>query len=254
MSAYEPPSLQEIPLHLNGKRALITGAAGGIGAAAARLFAAGGAQLALVDRKPLDELARELPGDSVSTHQADVSDKDAVERVVAEAVARWEGLDVIIANAGINRDGFLHQLSDDDWEQVIRVNLTSVFLLCRASFPVLSEPGSIVVTSSVSALGNLGQSNYAASKAGLIGLVKSLSLEGASRGIRVNAVAPGFTDTAMVASIPEKVREKLIAGIPLKRMASASEVAEAMLFLASDRASYITGQVLFVDGGASVGL
>jgi len=128
------------------------------------------------------------------------------------------------------------------------------FLLCRAAFPRLEDGGSVVVTSSVSALGNIGKVNYAASKAGLIGLTRSAALEGASRRVRVNAVAPGFTNTRMVASIPDKVRSKLLERVPLGRMAEPGEIANAMLFLASDEASYTMGQVLFVDGGASVGL
>ena len=172
-----------------------------------------------------------------------------------QILKRWERVDVVLANAGVVRDGFLRQLDEESWNDVMKVNLTGCFHVCRAAFEAMSSRGggAIVATSSISALGNLGQSNYAASKAGVIGLVRSLALEGARLGIRVNAVAPGLTDTAMVRSVPAKVRDKLLARVPLGRMARPEEIARAMLFLASDEASFITGQVLFVDGGASVG-
>lgn len=243
-------------MRFSGRTALVTGAASGIGREAARALAAEGASVALNDIQPLSAIAREIDpaGASTSEHVADVSDPGAVSGMLDEVLERWGRLDIVLANAGINRDGFVHQLSDDDWDAVLRVNLGGSFYVCRAAFPRISDGGSIVMTSSVSALGNLGQANYAASKAGLWGLARSLALEGAPRALRVNAVAPGFTDTPMVASIPRKVRDKLISRVPLGRLADASEIARVMLFLASDEASYITGQILFVDGGVSVGL
>jgi len=243
-------------VRFSGRTALVTGAASGIGREAARALAAEGASVALNDIQPLSAIAREIDpaGASTSEHVADVSDPGAVSGMLDEVLERWGRLDIVLANAGINRDGFVHQLSDDDWDAVLRVNLGGSFYVCRAAFPRISDGGSIVMTSSVSALGNLGQANYAASKAGLWGLARSLALEGAPRALRVNAVAPGFTDTPMVASIPRKVRDKLISRVPLGRLADASEIARVMLFLASDEASYITGQILFVDGGVSVGL
>jgi 3-oxoacyl-[acyl-carrier protein] reductase len=237
-----------------GKTALVTGAASGIGRAVALLLASEGAAVALVDVKPMAETANALARGRHSEHRADVSDAQAVDRAMDEAAERWGGVDVVFANAGINRDGFVHQLTDDAWDDVLRVNLTGAFYLCRSAFARFGERGgSIVATSSVSALGNMGQASYAASKAGLIGLVRTLALEGARRGIRVNAVAPGFTATRMVDSVPEKIRDRLLARIPLKRLAQPEEIARTMLFLASEEASYVTGQVLFVDGGLSVG-
>jgi 3-oxoacyl-[acyl-carrier protein] reductase len=245
-------------VRFSGKTALVTGAASGIGRAAAVLLAAEGANVALVDKQPTSHSVAEIgpsAGTRCSEHRADVSDSQAVDRAMSEATERWGRVDVVLANAGINRDGFVHQLTDERWDEVLRVNLTGAFYLCRSAFARFgADGGSIVATSSVSALGNLGQANYAASKSGLVGLVRTLALEGAERGIRVNAVAPGFTATRMVESVPQRVREKLVARIPMKRLARPEEIARAMLFLASEEASYITGQVVFVDGGASVGL
>lgn len=236
-----------------GKTALITGAASGIGRAVALALAAEGANIAANDRNDLAALVSEIGSDRCSPHIADVSDASAVARMVDDVLERWGRIDVVFANAGINRDGFVEKLSDADWEDVVRVNMGGAFYLCRAAFPKLSAGGSVVMTSSISALGNLGQANYAASKAGVVGLCRALALEGARRGIRVNAIAPGFTDTAMVQGIPEKVLTKLVERVPLGRVAQPNEIARAMLFLASEDASYITGQVLFVDGGLSVG-
>jgi 3-oxoacyl-[acyl-carrier protein] reductase len=241
-------------VRFSGKTALITGAASGIGRAAALALAAEGANVALNDVDAASLPSSEIGVARCSEHVADVSDPTLVERMVSEIEDRWGHLDVVLANAGINRDGFVGQLSNDDWDDVVRVNLSGVFFVCRAAFPKLSDGASVVMTSSVSVLGNRGQANYAASKAGLLGLARTLALEGASRSIRVNAVAPGFTDTPMVRGVPDKVRDKLIERVPLGRMAAPEEIARAMLFLASEEASYITGQVLFVDGGVSVGL
>ena len=184
-------------MRLAGKTALITGAASGIGRAAAMLFAEEGANVALNDVRSLSAYEGQLDRAVYSEHIADVSVPDAVERMVEEVLERWGRLDIVLANAGINRDGFLEKLSDENWDEVLRVNLGGPFLLCRAAFPRLEDGGSVVVTSSVSALGNIGKVNYAASKAGLIGLTRSAALEGASRRVRVNAVAPGFTNTRM---------------------------------------------------------
>lgn len=241
-------------MRFSGKTALVTGAASGIGRAAALALAAEGANVALNDIHAEALPSAEIGRDRSSEHLADVSEPASVEQMVSDIWQRWGRLDVVLANAGINRDGFLEQLTNDDWNDVVRVNLSGVFFVCRASFPKLTDGGSVVVTSSVSALGNRGQANYAASKAGLIGLARTLALEGARRAVRVNAVAPGFTDTPMVRAIPDKVRAKLVERVPLGRVARPTEIARAMLFLASEEASYITGQVLFVDGGVSVGL
>ena len=241
-------------MQLEGKTALITGAASGIGRAAAVAFSEAGASVAVNDVASLSETAGVLEGAPFSEHVADVSSSASVDSMVGDVMERWGKLDIVVANAGINRDGFVGQLSDEAWSDVLAVNLSGPFYVARAAFPHVSDGASILMTSSVSILGNVGQTNYAASKAGLVGLARSLALEGAKRGIRVNALAPGFIDTAMVASIPEKVRAKLFERVPLKRMGRPEEIAQAMLFLASDAASYITGQTLFVDGGLSVGL
>ena len=241
-------------MRFSGKTALITGAASGIGRAVAEAFRREGANVALNDVRDLSELVNALSREHSSGHVADVSDPAAVDDMLMDVIERWGRLDIVCANAGINRDGFLHQLTVDDWNAVLGVNLSGAFHVCRAAIPKLGAGGAVVLTSSVSALGNLGQSNYAASKAGLVGLTRALALECAQKEIRINAIAPGFTDTPMVASIPDKVRSRLIDGIPLKRLAQPEEIARAMLFLVSSEASYITGQTLFVDGGASVGL
>jgi NAD(P)-dependent dehydrogenase (short-subunit alcohol dehydrogenase family) len=254
----------EIPGERSGVRffertALVTGAASGIGRAVAVQLANEGAKVALVDVRSTAETAVEIRSANAnanaccSEHVADVTKSQEVERAIAEAAETWGGLDAVVANAGINRDGFVHQLTDEAWDEVIRVNLTGAFYVCRSAFALLGDGGSIVATSSISSLGNLGQANYAASKSGLSGLVRTLALEGAVRGIRVNAVAPGFTATKMVESVPERVRARIVSRIPLKRMARPEEIARATVFLASEEASYITGQVVFVDGGLSVG-
>jgi 3-oxoacyl-[acyl-carrier protein] reductase len=243
-------------VRLLGKAAFITGAASGIGRAAALAFVREGARVALCDVRDPAEVAAEVAaaGGRASTHIADVGSSGAVDRALADAWDDCGGIDSVVANAGIIRDGFLSELSDDDWNEVLRVNLTGVFYVCRAAFPRMKpKGGSIVVTSSIVALGNRGQANYAASKAGLLGLIRTLALEGAASGIRVNAVAPGFTDTAMVSGIPDRVREKLLSRIPLGRLGRPEEIANVMAFLASEEASYITGQAIFVDGGLSVG-
>lgn len=238
---------------LDGKVAVITGGARGIGAATARRFAAEGSRVVVWDREP--PAAGTLPEQSVRFAPVDVTDRTAVEAGIQQAIAIEGGVDILINNAGITRDGFASLLSLDEWESVLRVNLTGTFLPCRALIPHLRERrrGRIINTASTSAFGNRGQANYAASKAGVIGLTRTLALELARDGITVNCVAPGTIDTEMFARVPEKVREKFLTRIPLGRLGKPEEIAALHAFLASDDAAYITGQTLICDGGMTVG-
>ena len=234
---------------LAGKVCIVTGGSKGIGRAIVSLFAAEGARVYYLSRS-------EAEGDaslgSVKWIGCDVADEakvaEAVEAIVAEAGA----IDALVNNAGVTRDGLVFRMSLDDWETVLRTNLTSAFLVSRAvaRHMIKRRSGSIVnVSSVVGIIGNGGQTNYSASKAGLIGFTKSLAREVGSRGVRVNALAPGFIDTAMTEKIPPEAKEKLKAGIPLGRTGQPEEVAAAALFLCSDLSTYITGEVLKVDGG-----
>ncbi|MCA1645038.1 MAG: 3-oxoacyl-ACP reductase FabG [Chloroflexi bacterium] len=244
---------------LEGKVALVTGGGGGIGAATAQRLACEGAQVAVLDLRA--DGVRETVGaiESAGGHAlglvGDVSDARQIQGLVAEAKERFGRIDILVNNAGINRDALAARLTEEQWDQVLTVNLKATFLCAQAVQPCMREQndGRIVNTASIAALGNVGQANYAASKAGVIGLTKTLALEWARYGIRVNCVAPGGTDTRMTAGIPADVREKLTGTIPMKRFAQPSEIAAVHAFLASDDASFITGQVLFVDGGASIG-
>jgi NAD(P)-dependent dehydrogenase (short-subunit alcohol dehydrogenase family) len=252
---------------LEGKVALITGGANGIGRATALRFAKEGAQLLIsdVDEEGLSSVSEEVEGLGVPVVRVkgSVTERSDVQSMVDTALERFGRLDVLINNAGINRDALTTRIKDDDirfmsddhWSAVIEVNLKGTWLCSQiASVPMIKQKyGRIVNTSSIGALGNIGQANYAASKAGVIGLTKTLALEWARFKIAVNCVAPGATKTAMTAGIPEKLMAGLIGKIPYRRLAEPEEIAAAHAFLASDQASYITGQVLFVDGGISVG-
>jgi len=253
---------------LENKVALITGGGNGIGRATALRFAQEGAKVVIAD---LDEeglnatrQAIEAEGGQVLAVTGNVTIREDVQRIVDTILEQFERLDILINNAGINRDALTTRIKDDEvrfmtddqWDAVIEVNLKGTWLCSQiASVPMIRQRyGRIVNTSSIGALGNIGQANYAASKAGVIGLTKTLALEWARYNIAVNCVAPGATKTRMTAGIPEKVMEGLIAKIPLRRLAEPEEIAAAHCFLASDQAAYITGQVLFVDGGISVGV
>ena len=233
---------------LEGKRALVTGASKGIGRAIAEELARAGATVILGYRSGRDEaeqLASELGGVAV---QADVSSPEDAKRLVDEA----GDIDVLVNNAGLTRDGLLARMSDDDWRTVIDTNLSSVFYTCRAvTRPMMKKrAGAIVNISSVVGVhGNWGQTNYAASKAGIIGFTKSLARELGSRNIRANVVAPGYVKTQLTDVLPEEATAAMIQATPLGRVAEPSEIAGAVRFLASDDAAFITGEVLLVDGG-----
>jgi 3-oxoacyl-[acyl-carrier protein] reductase len=249
-------------LGLKGKSALITGASRGIGRAIALRFAEEGCEVAVnyVDERERDNAAE---ADDVAEQicalgrqaicvEADVTDLEAVEGMAEYVIERLGKLDILINNAGITRDRTLKKLAKEDWDRVIEVNLTGAFHCARAVIEHMRERRSgriISISSVVAQMGNIGQTNYAASKAGLIGLTKSLAREVARRGITVNAVAPGFIDTEMTQAMPDEIREQVIATIPMGRTGTPEDVANAALFLASEAASYITGQVLSVNGG-----
>jgi 3-oxoacyl-[acyl-carrier protein] reductase len=239
---------------LEGKNVLITGAAHGIGRATLELFAREGARLVAcdLDREGLEAASQATGAIPVAM---DVADPASVERGFAEALRALGRLDGVVHYAGITRDNFHWKMPLEDWELVLKVNLTGSFLVAKAASEAMRErnPGSIVLTASRVYLGNLGQANYAASKAGVVGLTRTLALELGRYGIRANALAPGFIETRMTEKVPEKVREKAIAATPLGRTGKPLEVAYAALFLVSDESSFITGQVLFVDGGRTIG-
>ena len=242
---------------LSGKVALITGASRGIGRAIATRFAQEGAAVAFTYLSSIEKgqaLEAELAAFGVKAkgYRSDAADYKAAEDLVAAVTADFGALDVLVNNAGITRDGLLMRMSEEQWDEVIRVNLKSVFNLTKAvTRPMMkAKSGSIInLTSVVGLRGNAGQANYAASKAGIIGFTKSVALELGSRAIRSNAIAPGFIETEMTGEVNEKALQDWLSGIPMKRAGQADEVADACVFLASDLSRYITGQVLQVDGG-----
>lgn len=241
---------------LTGRKALVTGASGGIGEAIARVLHAQGAIVGLhgTRREKLDALAGEL-GDRVHVLPADLTDRDAVKALGEEAEARLEGVDILVNNAGITRDGLFVRMSDDDWDSVLEVNLTSVFRLTRQlAHPMMRRRyGRVInITSVVGVTGNPGQANYCASKAGMIGFSKSLAQEIASRNVTVNCVAPGFIESAMTGKLNDKQKDAIMGAIPMKRMGTGAEVAAAVAFLATEEAAYVTGQTLHVNGGMAM--
>jgi len=241
---------------LTGRKALVTGATGGIGGAIARALHAQGAALALsgTRRAALDALAASL-GERVHVLEANLSDKDSVEGLVPAAEAALGGLDILVNNAGITRDNLFLRMKDEEWESVLSVNLTAAFRLSRAAVKGMMRRrhGRIVnIGSVVGSTGNPGQGNYAAAKAGLIGLSKALAAEVASRGITVNVVAPGFIESPMTDALNEKQREAILGSVPAGRLGSAPEIAAAVVYLASDEAAYVTGTTLHVNGGMAM--
>jgi len=240
----------------NEKVAIVTGAARGIGREIARELLGMGMTVVAVDLK--EDLLKELPaalgdpGEKLETAVCDVTDSEKFTKVIEDTAEKHGRLDVMVNNAGITRDNIVLMLTDDDWDLVLKVNLASAFIGTRAAAKVMmrQRSGSIIFMSSYSGLeGNRGQANYAASKAGMLGLMKSAAKELAKRKVRCNAVAPGFIQTEMTDVLPQQAKDMALAQIPMQRFGQPTDIAKAVAFLASDASSYITGQVLSVDGG-----
>ena len=241
---------------LTGKKALVTGATGGIGGAIARALHAQGATVTVsgTRRAALDELASSLQ-ERVHLVEANLSDKDSVEALVPAAEAAMEGLDILVNNAGVKRDNLFLRMKDEEWDSVIAVNLTAAFRLSRAAVKGMMRRryGRIVnIGSVVGSTGNPGQGNYAASKAGLIGMTKAVAAEVASRNITVNCVAPGFIASPMTDALSDKQREAILGTIPMARLGQGDEIAAAVVYLASAEAGYVTGHTLHVNGGMAM--
>ena len=244
-------------MNLTGKVALVTGASRGIGQATAIELAKAGADIVVnfigneaVAQETVEAI--EALGRKAIKIKADVGNAEDVQAMVDEAVAAFGHIDILVNNAGITRDGLLIRMKDSDWDDVLNINLKGVYLVTKAvaKLMVKQRAGRIINMTSVSGVtGNVGQANYAAAKAGVIGFTKTCAKELAARGITVNAVAPGFIETAMTDVLPEKIKEGIAATVPFGRMGQPEEIASVVTFLASDFASYITGQVLNVDGG-----
>ncbi|WP_422383001.1 3-oxoacyl-[acyl-carrier-protein] reductase [Roseibium album] len=241
---------------LEGKNALVTGATGGIGEAIARVLHAQGASVSLSGTRAekLDALAADL-GERAFVTPANLSDRDAVDALLPLAEEKMGSVDILVNNAGITRDNIFMRMKDEEWDQVLEVNLSSGFRLCRAAIRGMMKrrAGRIIgITSVVGVTGNPGQVNYAAAKAGMIGMYKSLAREVASRNITVNTVAPGFIETAMTDALNDKQKESILTSVPAGRLGTSAEIASAALYLASDEAAYITGQTLHVNGGMAM--
>lgn len=246
----------KVMFDLSGRKALVTGATGGIGEAIARILHAQGAIVGLHGTRveKLEALAADL-GDRVKLLPANLSDRSEVKQLAEKAESELEGVDILVNNAGITRDGLFVRMSDEDWDSVLEINLGSVFRLTRElTHPMMRRRfGRIInITSVVGVTGNPGQANYCASKAGLIGFSKSLAQEIASRSITVNCVAPGFIESAMTDKLNDKQRDAIMGAIPMKRMGNGAEVASAVAYLASNEASYVTGQTMHVNGGMAM--
>ena len=241
---------------LSNKCALVTGASGGIGGAIAKTLYSQGSKVALSGTRvePLRALAEKL-GDRAYVVPCNLSDVDAVKALSKTAADQMGGIDILVNNAGITRDNLFMRMSDEDWQQVLDINLTSTMHLMKSVMRTMMKQrfGRIInITSIVGVTGNAGQVNYAASKAGMIGMTKSFAQEIASRGITANCIAPGFIETAMTSELPETVIKNMLGSIPQGRMGNADEIAATVAFLASNEASYITGQTLHVNGGLAM--
>lgn len=241
---------------LTGKGALVTGATGAIGEAIARALHAQGATVAVsgTRREVLDKLAGEL-GSRVHVLPCDLSDKDQVEALVPAAEEAMQKVDILVANAGVNRDNLFVQLKDEDWDKVIAVNLTATFRLSRAAVSRMMRRrfGRVIgISSVVGFTGNPGQSNYTASKAGMVGMMKSVAAEYARRNITANCIAPGIIVSAMTDKLNEKQREAIMSRVPMSRLGTPQDIAGAAVYLASDEAAYVTGQTIHVNGGMAM--
>jgi 3-oxoacyl-[acyl-carrier protein] reductase len=247
---------RRIQVDLSGKTAIVTGASRGIGKAIALRLASAGAKVACVARSA-DKLAEAVEaikaaGGDAEAHKCDVSDSESVTQLVESLAEKWGGLDIIVNNAGITKDTLIPRMSDDDWDLVIATNLRSVFLFTRAASMIMmrKRSGRIINIASVSGImGNAGQANYSASKAGVIGMTRTVAQELASRKVTVNAICPGFIASEMTQAMGATLDEFVKTRIPAKRLGEAEEVADAVLYLASDSAAYITGEVITIDGG-----
>jgi len=241
---------------LSGKTALVTGATGGLGGTIARTLHAAGAAVAVSGTRlqALEQIAGEL-ADRGHVLRCNLADRDDTESLVTRAEAAMGRLDILVANAGITRDGLLVQMRDQDWDEVINVNLTATFRLARAAARGMMRRrfGRIIgITSVVGTTGNPGQGNYAAAKAGMGGLIKSLAQEYATRGVTANCVAPGFIQTPMTDKLNAKQREAILARVPAGRLGAPADIAAAVVYLASEEAAYVTGQTLHVNGGMAM--
>jgi len=240
-------------IDLTGKTALITGASGGIGGAIARAFAKAGARVAVsgTRKEVLDSLASEL-GNGAQGFVCNLSQLETVDNLIKDVEAAFGGIDVLVCNAGITRDNLSMRMKDEEWNEVINVNLTSTFKLIRASLKGMMKKRNgriITITSVVGVMGNPGQANYCAAKAGLIGMSKSIAQEIASRGVTVNCIAPGFIKTPMTDALNEEQQKRITDNIPAQRFGLPEDIAAAALYLASDGAAYVTGQTIHVNGG-----
>lgn len=239
-------------IDLSGRTLLLTGAAGGIGSAIARLFRRAGARILLADRAPPATLAAALDptGEQVAAVACDVTDSASVQEMVAEAVSRFSRIDIVVPNAGVFPDAALEGMTDAAWRECLAVNLDGTMAVCRAALPHMGHGGSIVTIASVAGhRGSRGHVHYAAAKGAVLSFTRSIASELAPRGIRANAVSPGVIDTTMVTGLMAERGEAILAQTPLRRLGTPEEVAGAVLFLASDLASFVTGETLHVNGG-----